>query len=516
MTNPSPRAAWLALLLALPSTAAAGGAVLDRDARHWGPFVEWTISNPTFEGNPYDLEAHVTFTHTETGETRRTGMFYAGDREWKFRFTGTRTGAWTFLTASPDPELSGRRGTVSVRPNPDPRARGFVAGRGNRWVWTGTDEAFVPQIVMYRSPDGYFRQPERIDADLRTWFVEHGFNGLHTDVLCRWFDLDKTSADEFDTDDPNPDPRTFEALELLITRAHAAGGFVHIWAWGDESRRMTPVRWGINGHVDRRLQRYLAARLGPLQGWTMGYGFDLWEWVDEDELAAWHGHLHEQSGWPHLIGGRVHRHGTPLGDLITDKLDYIGYETHQPDARTYARALELHPLKPVMMEDRFRVRQNSRYPEKDYDLERTRRGLWHSTMAGGVGNIWGYLVPEAGDHGMSQPYPNREQIRTYATFFESRFLNDLSPAPDLSDGLCLRDPAQPRYLFYQEDTAEVRLDLSGVADAQSAVAVDTKQPYRELKLNKLPAREQVWTAPYRSDWAVAVGVFPGLAKEVAR
>jgi hypothetical protein len=248
----------------------------------------------------------------------------------------------------------------------------------------------------------------------------------------------------------------------------------------------------------------------------MGYGFDLWEWVDEDELVAWHAYLHEQLGWPHLIAGRVHRHGTPLGDLITDKLDYIGYETHQPDARTYARALELHPRQPVMMEDRFRVRQNSRYPEKDYDLERTRRGLWHSTMTGGVGNIWGYLVPEAAGHGMSQPYPNREQIRTYATFFESRFLNDLSPAPDLSGGLCLGDPAQARFLFYQEDTTEVRLDLSGMADAQSAVAVDTKQPYRELNLNELPAREQVWTAPYRSDWAIAVGAFPGSAKAAAR
>ena len=54
-------------------------------------------------------------------------------------------------------------------------------------------------------------------------------------------------------------------LELLITKVHAAGGLVHIWAWGDEARRWTPVRWGKNGKVDKRLQRYIAARLGPLR-----------------------------------------------------------------------------------------------------------------------------------------------------------------------------------------------------------------------------------------------------------
>ena len=56
---------------------------------------------------------------------------------------------------------------------------------------------------------------------------------------------------------------------------------MHLWTWGDEQRHMTPARWGINGNVDRATpERYIAARLGPLPGWTMGYGFDLDEWVN--------------------------------------------------------------------------------------------------------------------------------------------------------------------------------------------------------------------------------------------
>jgi hypothetical protein len=508
MTTTLPRRAVLLIAFVATSLARPAWAEpLDQTGRQWGPVLEWTLKNAEFEGNPFDLEAYVTFTHRDSGEQRRTGMFYAGDGQWKFRFTGTRTGVWTFETTSKDTDLTGRRGTVTIQPNPDADARGFLTHDRHRWMWSGSQKAFVPQIVMYRSPDGYYNQPEQIDEDIKLWFEEHGFNGLHTAVLCRWFDLEKTRSNEIQTDDPNPDPRTFEALELLITKTHAAGGMVHIWAWGDEQRRQTPVRWGINGQADRRLQRYIAARLGPLPGWSIGYGFDLWEWVSGEQLEDWHRFMHRELGWKTIVGGRAHRHGTPLEQLMTDRLDYLGYETHRPDYDTYVKALELYPDRPAFMEDRFRLRDPSPYPRKDYDLDLTRRGLWHSAMAGGVANIWGCLVPDTGPHGMSRPYPNRDQIRTYATFFEKRFPRDLKRANDLTDGVCLSRPAGAGYLFYKEDTASVRLNLSTMPGRQPAIAIDTKKAYEEIDLEVLDPKDQVWQAPYPSEWAIAVGRF---------
>lgn len=496
-----------ALFCAAWSLVAARADELDRSAVHGGPVVEWSLQADNVPGNRFDLVASVTFTHRESGEKRRTEMFHVPPDRWNFRFAPLKSGVWSFATQANHAALRDRKGTVAVTDleSTGSPIRLFVTRKANRWAWSADGRPFVPRIVMYRSPDGYYRQPDRIDEDLKLWFGEHGFNGLHTAVLCRWFDLDKTGSDQIDGNDPNPDPRTFEALELLITKAHVAGGFVHIWAWGDESRRMTPDRWGINGRADRRLQRYIAARLGPMPGWTMGYGFDLWEWVDEPQLVDWHDFLLERMFHAHLVGGRVHQHGRPLDTEMTRKLSYVGYETHRPDYATYRRALQRNADKPVMMEDRFRVRDSATYREKDYTLDMTRRGMWHAAFAGGVGNIWGYLLPDEGPHGMSRPYPNRQQLRTHATFFDRRFAADLAPVPGLTDGLCMATADRSRLLFYQEDADRIRMDLSSMPGERRAVAVDALKPYAEIDLGPLQAKDQTWAAPYQSDWAISVG-----------
>jgi hypothetical protein len=163
--------------------------------------------------------------------------------------------------------------------------------------------------------------------------------------------------------------------------------------------------------------------------------------------------------------------------------------------------IEKRPGKPSFAEDRFRVRKPSPYPGKDYDLDMTRRGLWHSTMAGGVANIWGYLVP-SDDEGGSQPYPNREQIQTWSRFFKKRFVRGMQRANHLTDGFGLASTSL--LVFYKEDTDSIRLDLSGVKSTVRAVAVDTKKPYSEIDLGTLKSGPQTWKAAHQSDWALAL------------
>jgi hypothetical protein len=483
---------------------------MDREITQWYPFVEWSLPNWNYIGNPFDVVAYAIFKHEESGEVRKTPMFYDQLNQWKFRFTGTRLGKWTFTTQSDYPDLDGKSGVVQVVPNPNPNAHGFVSHLQEKWAWQGTDEVFVPQFVMYDHPGIYYNQPRMIDDDIRTFFVEHGFNGFHTNVRCRWFDIDEEKSSRIRNPEPNPDQRTFEALELLITKAHAAGGLVHIWAWGDEQREQTPKRWGLNGEVDKRLIRYIAARLGPVPGWTMGYGFDLDEWVTEQDLQRWHQYFYSNSGWKHLLGARDASPNTAADSLgqIYEGLDYAAYEHHRPTYDDYVRALNRRPGKPVFSEDRFRVRFPLSYPEKDYNEELTRRGLYLSTMAGGVANIWGNNHPDGWREGEgSQPYNHPEWIQTWRLCFRDRFLRDMIRDNRITDGVGLRTPDFRHTVFYKENTDQIEVDLSRIPGPLPAVAVNTVLKYDEVSMGILHPGKHALALPGPSDWFIAVGYF---------
>lgn len=469
----------------------------DRAAKQW-EYIEWSLENTSYTGNPYDLLATVTFEHTTSNVAHKTEMFYAGGESWAFRFTGTQPGEWTFSSQSDDPDLDGISGTITVEANSAP---GFVVAYGDKWGLSGTGEAFVPQYVMYKRPSLFHNKPELIDQDIEEFMVRHGFSGFHVpNVAGEWFDIESSDRRVL-ANMKDPDPRTFEALELLINKVYAAGGVVHIWAWGDRRRIQTPhdLNGGINGVIDQRLQRYIAARLGPLPGWTMGYGFDLWEWVRGNQLSQWHSYMQNHLGWPHLLGARA---STNELNQLSETLDYSGYEQHRPKYNTYVKTISERPNKPSFSEDRFRHCTSPSI--KNYDMDMTRRGLYHSAMAGGVANIWGNLCGSSSETG-SLPYANPEWIKTYATFFANRFSKDLQRCNDLTNGICLRRPGNSHYIFYREDTDTIRMNLNALVGAQSAVAVDAKKAYVEIPLDDFKSGDQTWTAPYISDWVIAIG-----------
>ena len=490
----------------------------ERTCTLYGHFLEWEVSNSDFDGNPYDIIAKVVFDHSGSNEKRITGMFYDGGNTWKFRFTGTRAGKWTFTTVSDDPDLNGHTGSIKVIDNPDSKANGFITNVGNKWVWGGTNQPFSPQYVMYKTPDVFTGDEKQIDEDITEFIVEHGFSGFHVPTIAMgWFDINFTREGNIpinqfkgynliESDDPNPDPRTFEALELLITKTYRAGGGVHIWKWGDQQRKLTPFRWGTNKKADQRLQRYIAARLGPLPGWTMGYGFDLYEWVTEEQLTSWHDFMHEHFGWTHLLGARSYHDQLTQ---ISDALDYASYQQHRPDYETYVKTIMTRLDKPAFSEDRFRIRDSPRHRNKDYDTTRTRRGLWHSTMAGGVANIWGCQHDGKINYGHSIPYPNKEQIKTWSIFFNdnNRLRLNMTPSTNITNGCALVDASQKHFVFYTEDSHQISMDLSDMKSRQQVIAVDTKKAYKEIGLGRLKPKSHNLTLPYESDWAIAVGKF---------
>ena len=122
----------------------------NKTGKQWIP-LEWSFENPTFKGNPYDLIATVVFVHSKTAEEHTTEMFHDGKDTWKFRFTGTRPGRWTFTTSSKDKDLGDKQGTVIIKPNPG--VNGFVTNFGNKW---GVDR--YKQSICATTVDACFTQ----------------------------------------------------------------------------------------------------------------------------------------------------------------------------------------------------------------------------------------------------------------------------------------------------------------------------------------------------------------------
>ncbi len=453
-------------------------------------------------GNPFDLVAKLTFAHPDTGETRQTELFFVGNKTWVGRFTATQPGEWVYRIDSLHAELNNLVGELTITPQPD--LLGFVSYEADTWVRTGDPStAFVPQFMMYKDPDRYYQNQALIDADVDLFINQHGFNGLHVNVYCRWFELETSRCGDIQSLSPNPDVRTFEALELLIKNVYEAGGVVHIWAWGDTARTQNPGRWGYNVTEDQRLQRYIAARLGPVPGWSMGYGFDLFEWTDEEQLDTWYGYMHQHMGWSHMLGARSYKNEIAQ---ISERMDYAGYEQHRPDYATYVESLQARPDKPTFSEDRFRIDGQAVY--KDYTLDDTRQGLWRSMMSGGVANIWGnlQLTNEGSYEKGSFAYPNMEEIKRYFDYSAMWYGKNMERCNDQSDQMCLKKNDDSRTLFYGESVEQMELDLSPMnGDSIPYFALNTATGEQET--GTLSAGLHVWSAPSLGDWVIAVGEF---------
>jgi hypothetical protein len=435
-------------------------------------------------------------------------MFYDGGDTWKFRFTGTRTGTWTFTTSSDDPELDGFSGTVDVTDNTSSEIRGFLTTQGNKFGrqvdGTGTLDPVVWTVYNDEGETTFTGTP---DFKLMSGWTENnirsyaqraktlGMNHIFLTLYNQVFVEDALGYDEHDKS--NPGLPEFQTIENVIHWARDEGVSVHFWMWGDESsRKWTPIglQGGINGTVDQRIQRYIAARLGPIPGWTMSYGFDLKEWVSNAELETWASNMHDHLGWSHMLMARKRNVNLTNTDVKSD--GKLG-----PD--TYSDAIsKLEPDKPYVEEERFLFNRTFSFggESQTYDMDFTMDLIWRLGMAEGSGAIWG------SSSGGTQ-YPNPEWLKTFGTFFGNYLRFDMSAAEGLSDGIGMKGASNEHYVFFKRGASSLRVDLSEMDGSQPVVAVDTRAPYQEVDLGTLNATNQTISLPHSSDWAIAIGNF---------
>jgi hypothetical protein len=471
-------------------------------------FTEWELANPTHSGNPFDVEADVVFTHRETGETIRTGMFYDGGDAWKFRFTGSLEGTWDFVTDSSDADLDGHAGSVAVTANADPDARGFITTHDGKFaVQTDDADTLDPFLFNVYSNLKYSAPTERWVGDV-DW---PEFPGMVDEYAAAAADvgmevifggiignnaLELGSIGYSRHSSESPDIEAFRAIEDAIIAAKDEGVYIHFWMWGDEARGWTPsgLDGGINGEVDDRLQDYIAARLGPLTNWTMGYGFDLQEWVTESQISAWAQNMHGEMGWDHLLTAR----GKDSSALDVRSYSELGH----PFADALAN-IRSDPERAHFFEERdIYLREGGELP---LDMETTKDLLWEYAIAGGHGGFWGNAWDSA-----RTAYPEPQHLRTFDSFWNDgdRFLFDLEAREGVvANGVAAATADDAHYVVYVEGTRRVTLDLTELDGTQEVTAVNANAGYAEVSLGTVEAGVHTFSMPSESDWAIAIGDF---------
>jgi len=395
----------------------------------------------------WDVAGTCTWTHTsKSGTTQRTSLvWYSGNADtYVFRFGASLPGRWTGKTRSPISKLDGHELRVTVLPPTNP----------NRTGWSGSFQSEPTAWAHQKGPEGKLakRTPILIMMpDVQRWhddhsimrkFVaefneNHGFNGGHISTIGHaWFDA--SSSDDLSKTPATPDIRTFAALETAAREWSDRGGWLHLWMWGKgDSGDFAELPGGYNGPVSRRINRYLAARLGPVPGWSLGLGWDVEFWADEQKLKWWLDEIIPNlGGWHHWVGhrysdsdiGRGHdpepankgeylERGIKWNTLRPGTEQYAGWEhwaTTTSDAALDA-ARKVFADRPMLSEDRFRQRQGA-WRQKDMRADDDILREIPRWATRGIGAIYGRLL-EPGTNG-SEPWPNKAEIKALITKLE--------------------------------------------------------------------------------------------------
>ena len=489
------------------------------------PYVEWRVEVAEVGAiDPWDVRAFATFTHRDRGTVYRVPWFYAGDGVFALRFTGPSVGVYDVRSSSADAAaLDGLSATVTIGANPDPDAKGYLTSDGDAFAYLvgdGTEKRRTLYNVFQRHTDA--REPTGwetvahvpIDTDrpfdgLASRIEEmldevelHGMQALLLMIAHNSTSFPSAYDTAYREGRETPDQTTYAIVEEVLTRAHARGLFVHFWLWSDSEvgGSSESLPGGINGWLDRRLNEYFLARLGAYPNWSMSLGYDLEEWIDEEQVREWGTIMRSASTLPRLYMAREHgthwRFGTL--DLGGDKLDVYsndfrpseGFHVHARD-----RFDEVADRMPVMYERRFLHTRDD-----VWDMTTTRRAIWQFTLAGGAGGIYGTLW------GPGPDYPDPAQLSTIARFWEPRFRHALRPNPDPIDGLVMHDDHE-RLVVYTEDASTVAIEIASGATNVRVVAVDTTRAYEELEVGTFDGGTHVVDLPRHSDWALAIGTF---------
>lgn len=460
----------LALLFLASSLQAASSTTL---TNFQNQVIEWSYSSDTDYTDPFRAVALSALVRRPDGSENAIKGFWAGGREWRFRYASPQVGEHHFLTVSDDSALNGHSGTILIRPyegdNPLYRHGPLGTTEGRRYLqhYDGTPFLWLADS-WWHGMTTRFKWPE----DFKQLTADRKQKGFTVIQFAIGFPCD---IEPFDSRGQNAagdpwtpgfgtiNPAYFDLVDLRINWLLRQGLVPNVVGlWGYYIKFMGVER--VKEHWD-----YLIARYGAYPvAWTLcgestlAYYPDLedgkvWEHYRAEFREQWSEvarHIQNTDPYDRLLtvhpGPGTFDGKPPINDMAA--LDFVmvqsghsGFHTLPHARRLVQRFMEENPEKPVLHgEVCFEGMHGGGSGEKvqrylfwtdmlsgtggfSYGAE----GIWQFNTeespfgASPGGNTWGNVPWDVASH-----YPGSSQIGIGRRFFQNLEWWELRPMPE--------------------------------------------------------------------------------------
>lgn len=475
--------------------------------RQWEVFefsltAERSIENPYVErlGDDGDRYLKVMFEGTSgeaLGKRYSVTGFWDGSQTWKVRFAPPLPGAWSYRSASADPGLNGKQGTLQCASWRDADKRANPARRG-----------FVRVCQTGQRPGRYF---DYSDGTPFLWLGDTWWNWTKRGIRFETFQklVDDRAAKGFNIgqlffaangwgrsssllDDTYqiPDLEHIRNVERMITYANSKGITVWIHPWWVRPQ----MKERIGEENIRRWWRYVVHRLGAYNViWVLAGEYNMHDYGGLG-LAFWKGlgqMIDKEDPYQRAIGA----HPTPPGwqggkdapqwstAEVLHRENWLDYNQSQTGhgkwrneltPRIVMEAYDREPAKPIVVTEPW-----YEFVAGNPTAADIRFGGWSAILSGaaghsyGGGHVWRAHVPEAPASRGTWPletsfqsdtldYPGARSLGFMARFLRSTQWWRLEPHPELvhenASRYCAAAASQ-EYIVYLRFGGVAKIDL---------------------------------------------------------
>jgi hypothetical protein len=344
---------------------------VDINIEKWKRF-EVILNNPSWSGNPFDLEVFGVFTHQATGRAVKQLGFYAGKNIWKIYFMPDEIGKWLYVTVSPDNDLSGKIGSLNSVPSKLP---GRLIGDGNSWKLEDQGDFVSPVMLPTRE---WFKRMETVNGidDFIKWSkAKVGALIIGTTLVNFTHEQDAVpyvKGREGELFNIDMWDRLNDHFDMM--RDWGLGFYIMFYSDDEES----PNKFNVKPQSveEMRLFRYSIARFAsyPIVLWDTG--IDIGE-TRSDEWIDWFvDWFITNDPWQHPISSRV---GGGSGGKFPQDATY--YSDGVATLPSYESLLSnwINRTVPTAYTDRWR----ENYIRGNFDRDKIRRAVWEIGLVGG-------------------------------------------------------------------------------------------------------------------------------------